>query len=155
MRVFGKDDHRLMSKIMINITLPCTIIQAFDGFLSAMGGCSPSLGLAFFCAFLPDFHHVPDDWRRGNSCALTACSTSAGHNIGCFSRPQLVQAVFGNVGVFAACMFDTGNAVMMHRRCVCLMTSTLPRDRRRERESVGDILMKFIGSLPVWMRARR
>ena len=29
---FGRDDHRMMSKIMVNITLPCTIVQAFDGF---------------------------------------------------------------------------------------------------------------------------
>ena len=30
---FGRDDHRLISKIMINITLPCAIVQAFDGFV--------------------------------------------------------------------------------------------------------------------------
>ena len=28
---FGQDDHRMMSKIMVNITLPCTIVQAFYG----------------------------------------------------------------------------------------------------------------------------
>ena len=29
---FGRDDHRLVSRIMVNITLPCAIVQAFDGF---------------------------------------------------------------------------------------------------------------------------
>ena len=29
---FGRTDHRLISKIMINITLPCAVVQAFDGF---------------------------------------------------------------------------------------------------------------------------
>ena len=52
--VFGKDDHRLMSKIMINITLPCTIIQAFDGF-ERDGRTFTIVGLGFFCAFLPIF----------------------------------------------------------------------------------------------------
>ena len=52
--VFGKDDHRLMSKIMINITLPCTIIQAFDGF-ERDGRMFTIVGLGFFCAFLTIF----------------------------------------------------------------------------------------------------
>ena len=69
-----------------------------------------------------------------------------GYNIGCFSLP-LVQAFFGNTGVVAACMFDTGNAIMMTGGAYA-MTSTLLRTGGEERESVGDVLLKFVKSLP-------
>ena len=49
---FGKDDHRLMSKIMVNITLPCTIIQAFDGF-ERDTKMFIIVGIGFICAFVP------------------------------------------------------------------------------------------------------
>ena len=49
---FGKDDHRLMSKIMVNITLPCTIIQAFDGF-ERDAKMFIIVGIGFICAFMP------------------------------------------------------------------------------------------------------
>ena len=59
----------------------------------------------------------------------------------------LVQAFFGNTGVVAACMFDTGNAIMMTGGAYA-MTSTLLKTGGEQRESVGDILMKFVKSLP-------
>lgn len=49
---FGKDDHRLMGKIMVNITLPCTIIQAFDGF-ERDAKMFIIVGIGFICAFMP------------------------------------------------------------------------------------------------------
>lgn len=143
--VFGKDDHRLMSKIMINITLPCTIIQAFDGF-ERDGRMFTIVGLGFFCAFLPIFiMYLTTDGVEKKLRAYRMLNIG-GYNIGCFSLP-LVQAFFGNVGVVAACMFDTGNAVMMTGGAYA-MTSTLLKTGGEKRESVGDILMKFIKSLP-------
>lgn len=142
---FGKDDHRLMSKIMVNITLPCTIIQAFDGF-ERDTKMFIIVGIGFICAFMPILLMYLTTGRLEKRLRAYRMMNIGGYNIGCFSLP-LVQAFFGNTGVVAACMFDTGNAIMMTGGAYA-MTSTLLRTGGEERESVGDVLLKFVKSLP-------
>lgn len=142
---FGKDDHRLMSKIMVNITLPCTIIQAFDGF-ERDAKMFIIVGIGFICAFMPILLMYLTTSRVEKRLRAYRMLNIGGYNIGCFSLP-LVQAFFGNTGVVAACMFDTGNAIMMTGGAYA-MTSTLLRTGGEEHESVGDVLLKFVKSLP-------
>lgn len=142
---FGKDDHRLMSKIMVNITLPCTIIQAFDGF-ERDAKMFIIVGIGFICAFMPILLMYLTTGRVEKRLRAYRMLNIGGYNIGCFSLP-LVQAFFGNTGVVAACMFDTGNAIMMTGGAYA-MTSTLLRTGGEERESIGDVLLKFVKSLP-------
>lgn len=142
---FGKDDHRLMSKIMVNITLPCTIIQAFDGF-ERDAKMFIIVGIGFICAFMPILLMYLTTGRVEKRLRAYRMLNIGGYNIGCFSLP-LVQAFFGNTGVVAACMFDTGNAIMMTGGAYA-MTSTLLRTGGDERESIGDVLLKFVKSLP-------
>jgi len=142
---FGKDDHRLMGKIMVNITLPCTIIQAFDGF-ERDAKMFIIVGIGFICAFMPILLMYLTTGRVEKRLRAYRMLNIGGYNIGCFSLP-LVQAFFGNTGVVAACMFDTGNAIMMTGGAYA-MTSTLLRTGGEERESVGDVLLKFVKSLP-------
>lgn len=142
---FGKDDHRLMSKIMVNITLPCTIIQAFDGF-ERDAKMFIIVGIGFICAFMPILLMYLTTGRVEKRLRAYRMLNIGRYNIGCFSLP-LVQAFFGNTGVVAACMFDTGNAIMMTGGAYA-MTSTLLRTGGEERESVGDVLLKFVKSLP-------
>ena len=142
---FSKDDHRLMSKIMVNITLPCTIIQAFDGF-ERDTKMFIIVGIGFICAFVPILLMYLTTGRVEKRLRAYRMLNIGGYNIGCFSLP-LVQAFFGNTGVVAACMFDTGNAIMMTGGAYA-MTSTLLRTGGEERESVGDVLLKFVKSLP-------
>ncbi len=142
---FGKDDHRLMGKIMVNITLPCTIIQAFDGF-ERDAKMFIIVGIGFICAFMPILLMYLTTGRVEKRLRAYRMLNIGGYNIGCFSLP-LVQAFFGNTGVVAACMFDTGNAIMMTGGAYA-MTSTLLRTGGEERESIGDVLLKFVKSLP-------
>ena len=142
---FGKDDHRLMSKIMVNITLPCTIIQAIDGF-ERVAKMFIIVGIGFICAFVPILLMYLTTGRVEKRLRAYRMLNIGGYNIGCFSLP-LVQAFFGNTGVVAACMFDTGNAIMMTGGAYA-MTSTLLRTGGEERESIGDVLLKFVKSLP-------
>ena len=142
---FGKDDHRLMGKIMVNITLPCTIIQAFDGF-ERDTKMFIIVGIGFICAFVPILLMYLTTGRVEKRLRAYRMLNIGGYNIGCFSLP-LVQAFFGNTGVVAACMFDTGNAIMMTGGAYA-MTSTLLRTGGEERESIGDVLLKFVKSLP-------
>lgn len=142
---FGRDDHRLVSKIMINITLPCAIVQAFDGF-EREGTLFLIVGIGFLCALLPMVAMYLATRGVDTRTRVYRMLNIGGYNIGCFSLP-LVQAFFGSTGVVAACMFDTGNAVMMTGGSYA-MTSTLLGTGGEARESGRDVLMKFLKSAP-------
>ena len=142
---FGREDYRLMSRIMINITLPCTIVRAFSGF-SRDPQMFLIVGISFVCSMLPPilmYLATPGVDTRLRAYRMI---NIGGYNIGCFSLP-LIEAFFGGTGVVAACMFDVGNAVMMTGGAYAL-TSTLLKTGGETRESAGDILMKFLRSAP-------
>lgn len=142
---FGRDDHRLISKIMINITLPCAIVQAFDGFVRE-GKLFLIVGIGFLCAFLPMLVMYLATGRDKTRLRAYRMLNIGGYNIGCFSLP-LVQVFFGSTGAVAACMFDTGNAIMMTGGSYA-MTSTLLHTGGETKESAKDILLKFLKSTP-------
>lgn len=142
---FGRDDHRLISKIMMNVTLPCTIVRAFSGF-SRDAQMFWIVGIGFLCALLPMVLMYLT--TRGVNTRLRAYRmlNIGGYNIGCFSLP-LIEVFFGGAGVVTACMFDTGNAVMMTGGSYA-MTSTLLKTGGEKRESAREVLMKFLKSVP-------
>ena len=142
---FGREDYRLMSRIMINITLPCTIVRAFSGF-SRDPQMFLIVGISFVCSMLPPilmYLATPGVDTRLRAYRMI---NIGGYNIGCFSLP-LIEAFFGGTGVVAACMFDVGNAVMMTGGAYAL-TSTLLKTGGETRESARVILMKFLRSAP-------
>ena len=142
---FGREDYRLMSRIMINITLPCTIVRAFSGF-SRDPQMFLIVGISFVCSMLPPilmYLATPGVDTRLRAYRMI---NIGGYNIGCLSLP-LIEAFFGGTGVVAACMFDVGNAVMMTGGAYAL-TSTLLKTGGETRESARDILMKFLRSAP-------
>lgn len=141
----GKADQQTLSKIMFNITLPCTIIQGFSGF-ERDTSLFWLVGIGFVCAFLPMLlmylttHGVETKLRAYRMLNI------GGYNVGCFSLP-LLEAFFGSACVVPAFMFDTGNAVMMTGGSYA-MTSTLLGTGTESRESAKDILFKFLKSIP-------
>ena len=140
-----KTDHQVLSKIMMNVTLPCAIIQGFSGFERDVK-LFLIVGIGFVCALLPMVLMYLG--TRGVDTRLRAYRmlNVGGYNVGCFSLP-LIQAFFGGTGVVAACMFDTGNAVMMTGGSYA-MTSTLLKTGGETREGAKDILLKFLRSVP-------
>ena len=141
---FEKEDHRLLSKIMINITLPCAIVQAFETF-EREASMFIIVGIGFLCALLPMLLMylltVHDPIRLRTYRMLNI----GGYNIGCFSLP-LVQIFFGDMGVVTACMFDTGNAVMMTGGSYAVTSTLLGIGDHRE--SAWEIAIKFLKSIP-------
>lgn len=142
---FGKEDHRLVSKIMINITLPCAIVQAFNGF-AREGKLFLIVGIGFLCAFVPMLLMYLATGGTPARLRAYRMLNIGGYNVGCFSLP-LIEVFFGSTGVVAACMFDTGNAVMMTGGSYA-MTSTLLKTGGEHRESAREIAMKFLKSAP-------
>lgn len=140
-----REDQPLLSKIMLNVTLPCAIVQGFSGF-ERDAKLFAIVGIGFLCAFLPMLLMYLTTFAVDTPLRVYRMINIGGYNIGCFSLP-LVQVFFGSTGVVAACMFDTGNAVMMTGGSYA-MTSTLLKTGGDHREGPRQILMKFLRSTP-------
>ena len=140
-----KTDQPLLSKIMLNVTLPCAIIHGFAD-VGRDAGLFLISGIGLLCGFLPMLLMYLT--TRGVSTRLRAYRmlNVSGSNIGCFSLP-LVQAFFGSTGVVTTCMYDIGNAVMMTGGSYT-MTSTLLRIGGEKRDGLKEILLKFVRSAP-------
>lgn len=129
---FGKDDHRLMSKIMVNITLPCTIIQAFDGF-ERDAKMFIIVGIGFICAFVPILLVYLTTGRVEKRLRAYRMLNIGGYNIGCFSLP-LVQAFFLATRRCGGRMFAHGQRDHDDRRRVCDDFHAAQNGRRGARE---------------------
>ncbi len=107
---FGPHDHQLLSKLVMNLTLPAAAIVNFatleltPALLSLLG---LGLGMNLLTALL--------GWGlacRGSSVQKSfALLNWSGYNMGAFAMPYL-QGFLGAAGVGAACIFDVGNAIM-------------------------------------------
>lgn len=143
--LFAAQERGTLSKVMLNITLPCAIIQAFDG-VQPGSELFMIAGLGFLCAGLPIL--LVYAMTRGVPAPLRAYRmlNIGGYNIGCFSVP-LISAFFGSAGVVTACLFDIGNAVIMTGGAYAI-TSTLLGTGGGEREGAKEIALKFLRSVP-------
>lgn len=70
-----------------------------------------------------------------------------GYNIGCFTLP-LIQNFFGSGGAVAACMFDTGNAVMMTGGAYALVTTLLHLNTAGNGTGQVPVWKRFLSSVP-------
>ena len=109
-RFFKPDDYRLVSKIILNVTLPASIAINFSG-----TKVSPWL---LFIAFLGIGHNLilwasafffsrraSWDTKKFRMINYPGCS------IGCFTLP-FIQSFLGPSGVVATCLFDAGNSIL-------------------------------------------
>lgn len=144
---FAQDDYRLISKIVMNITLPGAIISSFAHFkmdyslfvLAALGIVTNALmvGVALLLT------------RRETPAAkIFYVFGMSGYNIGNFTLP-FVQSFLGPFGVIALCMFDLGNSIMCTGLTYALTASVVgTADGRREPVSVRGIIDKLAHSAP-------
>ena len=105
---FKEEDFKVLSKIVLKITLPAAIISSFSGkeidpsmlflCLIGMGGGLIYMGLAYLL-----------NRRKSEEDRAFAVLNTAGYNIGNFTLP-FVQSFLGPVGVITTSLFDTGNS---------------------------------------------
>jgi len=105
---FKEDDFKILSKIVIRITLPASIVYSFSGkeidpSMLAITGLGIGAGLIYmFIAWLINR-------KRGVDKQAFGIINNSGYNIGNFTMP-FVQSFLGPVGVITTSLFDTGNA---------------------------------------------
>lgn len=107
---FAEDDFKVLSKIVIRITLPAAIILSFSGKEFDLDMLAiVLLGLGGGLVYVASGYLLNLGSKRENQ-AFDMLNT-AGYNIGNFTLP-FVQSFLGPMGVITTSLFDTGNAAI-------------------------------------------
>ena len=145
--VFAPTDYQLVSKIVLNITLPCAVISSFAHFqldLSLLAAVA--LGLSGNCVMI--FVALMLTRRETLAAKIFYIFSLAGYNIGCFTLP-FAQAFLTPFAVVALCMFDVGNSIMCTGMTYALTASCIGyADGHKDRFSMKSIAEKLLHSAP-------
>ncbi len=140
--VFSEKDGRVLSLIVMNITLPAAIISGFESF-----ELEPTLFLLILLgvavnAILIGLAYLTMR-KESKDMQSYAIFNTPSYNIGNFSFP-FVQALYGGPGLVVASLFDLGNALMTTGFVYSLGSSVATS----QRPSIKDILKKLFRSAP-------
>ena len=145
--VFAPTDYQLVSKIVLNITLPCAVISSFAHFqldLSLLAAVA--LGLSGNCVMI--FVALMLTRRETLAAKIFYIFSLAGYNIGCFTLP-FAQAFLTPFAVVGLCMFDVGNSIMCTGMTYALTASCIGyADGHKDRFSMKSIAEKLLHSAP-------
>ncbi len=152
--MFSATDYQIVSKVILNVTLPCAVISSFAHFqfdtslIAAVGiGLIFNIGL-FLLALLMTR-------SQNNAAKIFYIFGLGGVNIGCFTLP-FVQAFMSPYAVIAVCMFDVGNSIMATGMTYALTASCIGyANGRKDPLNIGNVLAKLRQSTPfmVYMTA--
>ncbi len=144
---FSPTDYQVVSKIVLNITLPCAVINSFAHFemdfsliVAVFLGLFGNLMMLFVSLML----------TRGDTPAtkIFYIFSLAGYNIGCFTLP-FAQAFLTPFAVVGLCMFDVGNSIMCTGMTYALTASCIGyADGRKDKFSMKNIAQKLLHSVP-------
>ena len=140
--VFKDEDFRVLSTIVVKITLPAAIVSSFNG-----KEIDPAMLSIAVIGLGGGVIYIALSWllnkRAGKEAQSFAMLNSAGYNIGNFTLP-FVQSFLGPIGVITTSLFDMGNA------CICLggAYSVASVTKNGGKFSVKKIANKLIRSVP-------
>ncbi len=138
---FEEKDFKVLSKIVLKITLPATIVCSFSGKqidpamlalgLLGLGGGIIYMSLGFLL-----------NRKAGREQQAFEIINTSGYNIGNFTLP-FVQSFLGSSGVIVTSLFDTGNSV------VCLggahsVASIVKNGDKFSIKTIGKAMMKSV-----------
>lgn len=144
---FAPTDYQLVSKIVLNITLPCAVISSFAHFqmdfsliIAVLLGLCGNLVMIAVALLLTR--------RETIAAKIFYIFSLAGYNIGCFTLP-FAQAFLTPFAVVALCMFDVGNSIMCTGMTYALTASCIGyADGRKDKFSLKNIAQKLAHSAP-------
>lgn len=145
--VLPESAGQVVQKIVINVTIPATIISSFgsykrDGELLLTSGYF--MALLLICILLAWFLFR----AQGTANRGFAMINSTGYNIGSLSLP-IIQNFYGDYGVMVSCMADIGNALMSNGGAYALTNAVT---NHKEESGVGaflkDLIIKLLKSPP-------
>lgn len=141
--IFGARDYKVVTKIIMNVTLPCALVTGFANFqmdtsmllivlLGFLGNIIMSL-IGFILARNKD-----NKEKAFNMLNL------AGYNIGCFTLPY-IQSFLGSYAVGIASLFDIGNSIMCTGGTYALASGVAGEG---DKQSIRGFLRKIFSSVP-------
>ena len=108
---FKEGEHKTISKIVLNITLPAAILSSFNQVEQLSG----QLFFILFVGFLGNVGLLAIAFlicrKKSKEDKIYWMCNSTGYNIGCFTLPY-AQGFLGPIGVIVTCLFDAGNSIM-------------------------------------------
>lgn len=140
---FQRSDFSVLSKIVLNLTLPCAVISNFDGLTVPVSLLSIAL-IGFACNLV--LLGIGLLMARGKPKAEKAFNliNYPGYNIGSFTMPY-VQSILGPSAAMTVCLFDAGNAVVCTGGSYTVASTMLGEGK----PSVGKFLKKLFSSAPL------
>jgi predicted permease len=139
--VLRQEDFRVLSTLVIRVTLPAAVIINFSGKEMDVSMLSLTLlGLLFGCLGMASGYLLHLRGTKEEK-AFAVINYSA-YNIGNFTMP-FVQSFLGPVGVIATSLFDVGNAMV----CLGGSASVAHVVRRGGRLSVGKLVRSMSRSV--------
>lgn len=140
--LFGKTDYKIVTKIILNITLPAAVITSFSSY-------EPEASVLFCVLFGLLFNilslclALPISRKKPLASKAIWLNSSSGGNIGAFALP-FVQSFLPPVGVVATCLFDVGNAIMCTGGTYALTSGLVSGEKTKP----SQILRKLLSSTP-------
>jgi len=138
-------DHKLLSFIVLTLTLPAAVIRAFAQVESTATFYWIVL-MGFSFTTIPLIFTYLASMRMDKKLRVYSMINMSGYNIGCFALP-IIQEFFGATGAVIACMFDVGNGIMSSSGTYSV-TSTVLQTNPNDPPTLKAILKKFFTSIP-------
>jgi len=137
---FGPKDYKILSKIILNITLPCANIVSFSKYPP-----DTSLLLVVLLGFAMNWLMLLIAWLASRGYARPSravwlnCVT--GYNIGTFALP-FVQSFLGPASLVGTCLFNSGNALMCNGTTYAISINIMEGTKGLNLKSIGKTLLK-------------
>lgn len=141
--VFGAKDYKIVTKIVMNITLPCALITGFANFKM-----DTSMLFIILLGFLGNIVMSATGFilakNKDNKEKAFNMLNLAGYNIGCFTLPY-VQSFLGPFAVGITSLFDIGNSIMCTGGTYALASGVAGDG---DKQTIRGFLRKIFSSVP-------
>ena len=141
---FKASDFRIISKIVLNITLPCAVISNFNNLKIDM-----SLLFLIFIGIICNLVTVGAGYlvalKKSDDEKVFNMINFSGYNIGCFAMPY-VQNFLGPIGVVATCLFDAGNSLLCTGGTYSIASAVAKTDGKT---TLSSFIKKVFSSIPL------
>lgn len=140
--LFGPEDYRVPTKIVMNITMPCAAIVSFASYqpdLSLL--LATAIGFALNCLMLTAAYFVSRGTPRSIRAIWLNCVP--GFNIGAFAMP-FIQSFLAPASLVGTCLFDTGSALMCNGTTYAISRNILDGSKGLNLKNIGKTLLRSV-----------
>lgn len=142
--VINISDLVIISRIVLNIILPCAVISNFNNLKIDM-----SLLFLIFIGIICNLVTVGAGYlvalKKSDDEKAFNMINFSGYNIGCFAMPY-VQSFLGPIGVVATCLFDAGNSLLCTGGTYSIASAVAKTDGKT---TLSSFIKKVFSSIPL------